>query len=331
MTGLFETLQSSPFRGEILSIGSALVWAIAVLFYRISGRSVHPLGLNLFKSLLGAALVVLTMLIFGESLFPTKPWQDYALLGLSGFAGIALSDTFFFQCLNLLGASLTAVVDCLYSPFVILFSFLFLGERLSFKQFLGVALILSALLLVSVSREKDLPPRKNLLLGIGLGIVFRGHASTGGTDIVGMVVSKYTGISIGFGIMITDFIIISASGFAFRELEAPLYGYIVLFLSTKVIDMILEGWTYSKLVIITSTRTVEIEKFILDSLERSGTALKSRSLYLNREGEIILTVIHRKQLAELRDFIKEIDPQAFVIINDTYDVLGKGFKSTLFT
>jgi len=169
MTGLFETLQSSPFRGEILSIGSALVWAIAVLFYRISGRSVHPLGLNLFKSLLGAALVVLTMLIFGESLFPTKPWQDYALLGLSGFAGIALSDTFFFQCLNLLGASLTAVVDCLYSPFVILFSFLFLGERLSFKQFLGVALILSALLLVSVSREKDLPPRKNLLLGIGLG------------------------------------------------------------------------------------------------------------------------------------------------------------------
>jgi len=170
-----------------------------------------------------------------------------------------------------------------------------------------------------------------ILLGIGLGIVFRGHASTGGSDIVGMVVSKYTGISIGFGIMITDFIIISASGFAFRRLEAPLYGYIVLFISTKVIDMILEGWNYSKLVIITSNRTVEIEKFILNTLERSGTALKSRSLYLNRDGEIILTVIHRKQLAELRDYIKEIDPQAFVIINDTYDVLGKGFKSTLFT
>jgi uncharacterized membrane-anchored protein YitT (DUF2179 family) len=170
-----------------------------------------------------------------------------------------------------------------------------------------------------------------ILLGVGLGIVFRGHASTGGSDIVGMVVSKYTGISIGFGIMIVDFIVISASGFAFRELEAPLYGYIVLFLSIKVIDLVLEGWSYSKLVIITSNRTVEIEKFILNTLERSGTALKSRSLYLNREGEIILTVIHRKQLAELRDFIKEIDPQAFVIINDTYDVLGKGFKSTLFT
>ena len=169
MTGLFETLQNSPFRGEILSVGSALVWALAVLFYRVSGRAVHPLGLNLFKSLLGAGLVILTMLLLGESLFPEKPWQDYALLGLSGFVGIALSDTFFFQCLNLLGASLTAVVDCLYSPFVILFSFLFLGERLSLRQLLGVALILSALLLVSLSKEKGLPPKKNLLLGIGLG------------------------------------------------------------------------------------------------------------------------------------------------------------------
>ena len=170
-----------------------------------------------------------------------------------------------------------------------------------------------------------------VMLGVGLGIVFRGRASTGGSDIIGMVLSKYTGMSLGYGIMVTDFLVISASGLALHSLEAPLYGYIVLFLSTKVIDMILEGWTYSKLVIITSNRTVEIERFILDTLERSGTALKSRSLYLNREGEIILTVIHRKQLAELRDFIKEIDPQAFVIINDTYDVLGKGFKSTLFT
>jgi uncharacterized membrane-anchored protein YitT (DUF2179 family) len=170
-----------------------------------------------------------------------------------------------------------------------------------------------------------------ILLGIGLGFVFRGRASTGGSDIIGMVVSKYTGISIGFGILVTDFVIISASGFAFRDLEAPLYGYIVLFLSTKVIDMILEGWNYSKLVIITSNRTAEVENFIINKLERSGTALRSRSLYLNREGELILTVIHRKQLAELRDFVKEIDPQAFVIINDTYDVLGKGFKSTLFT
>ena len=170
-----------------------------------------------------------------------------------------------------------------------------------------------------------------IMLGVGLGIVFRGRASTGGSDIVGMVLSKFTGMSVGFGILITDFVIISASGLALHNLEAPLFGYIVLFLSTRVIDMILEGWNISKLVIITSSKTHEIQDFILNTLERSGTALKSRSLFLNREGEVILTVIHRKQLAELRAFIKATDPQAFVIINDTYDILGKGFKSTLFT
>jgi len=170
-----------------------------------------------------------------------------------------------------------------------------------------------------------------VMLGVGLGIVFRGRASTGGSDIIGMVLSKHTGLSLGFGIMIADFVIISASGLAFGNLEAPLYGYIVLFLSTRVIDMVLEGWSYSKLVIITSSRTDEIADFILHKLDRSGTALRSRSLYLNREGEIILTVVHRRQLSDLRSFIKKTDPEAFVVINDTYDVLGKGFKSHLIT
>jgi uncharacterized membrane-anchored protein YitT (DUF2179 family) len=166
-----------------------------------------------------------------------------------------------------------------------------------------------------------------VMLGIGLGIVFRGRASTGGSDIVGMILHRYTGMSIGYGIMVTDFVVISASGLALRSLEAPLYGYLVLFLSSKLIDMVLEGWNYSKLVIIISARTGEIADFILKGLERGGTALRSRSLFLNREGEVILTVVHRKQLAELKARIKTIDPDAFVIINDTYDVLGRGFKS----
>src|SRR4030042_5147843 len=108
MAGLFEILQNSPLRGEILSVGAALTWAIAVLFFRVSGRTVHPLGLNLFQSFLSVVLLVLTMLVLGEAILPKTAFKDYALLGLSGFVGITLSDTFFFQCLNLLGASLTA-------------------------------------------------------------------------------------------------------------------------------------------------------------------------------------------------------------------------------
>jgi drug/metabolite transporter (DMT)-like permease len=169
MAGIFETLQASPLRGEILSVGSALVWAVAVLLFRVSGRNVHPIGLNIFKSLFSIGPLVAAMLLLGESILPGMQWRDYALLGLSGLLGITISDTFFFQCLNLVGASLTAVIDCLYSPFVILFSFFFLGERLNGRQLLGVALILSALVIISRSKEKGLPPRKELALGIGLG------------------------------------------------------------------------------------------------------------------------------------------------------------------
>lgn len=166
------------------------------------------------------------------------------------------------------------------------------------------------------------------MLGVGLGLVFRGRASTGGSDILGQILNRWTGMSMGIAIMLIDFFIISASGVAFRQLEAPLYGYIVLFISSNVIDMILEGWNYTKMVLITSTKTDEVQDFILNTLDRGGTALKSRTLYLNRDGETIMTVIHRKQLPELRRFVKEIDPDAFVIINDTYAVLGKGFKAT---
>jgi uncharacterized membrane-anchored protein YitT (DUF2179 family) len=212
----------------------------------------------------------------------------------------------------------------------------YMGRRYGVKSLIGM--IVSSLMIDLFYQVVRLPsPTENpilasiyggVMLGIGLGIVFRGRASTGGTDIIGQVLNRYTGMSIGIGIMIVDFVIISASGFAFGNLEAPLYGYLVLFLSSRVIDMILEGWNYSKLVIITSARVAEIQDYILNTLDRSGTALKARSLYLNREGEVIITVIHRKQLADLRKFIRETDPDAFVIVNNTYTVLGRGFKSS---
>ncbi|NTV82152.1 MAG: YitT family protein [Candidatus Aminicenantes bacterium] len=249
-----------------------------------------------------------------------------------GVSGIAIIANYF------AGLPVGALIIVLNVP-VFLLGLRTMGKKYVLNSLAGM--VVSAVFIDLFDKVLKLPPATDnavlaaiyggVMLGVGLGIVFRGRASTGGSDIIGMVVSKHTGISLGFGIMIADFVIISASGLAFGSLEAPLYGYLVLFLSTKVIDMILEGWSYSKLVIITSSRTQEIADFILRGLDRSGTALRSRSLYLNREGEIILTVIHRKQLADLRNFIKKTDPEAFVVINDTYDVLGKGFKSHLIT
>jgi len=218
---------------------------------------------------------------------------------------------------------------------VLLISYRFLSRKYVFTTLAGM---LSSSLLIDFFNQILKWPKGTenmllaaiyggLLLGLGLGLVFRGEASTGGSDVIGLILNKYLGVSVGMGIMITDFIIISASGLVFRQLEAPLYGYIVLFISSRVIDLVLEGWNFSKMVIITSSQPQPIADFILHQLDRSGSALKSRSLYLNREAEIIITVIHRKQLAELKAFIKKTDPEAFVIVNNTYEVLGKGFKA----
>jgi uncharacterized membrane-anchored protein YitT (DUF2179 family) len=245
-----------------------------------------------------------------------------------GIAGVSIILNYFLK------VPVGVMIFVLNIPIIIL-AFKVMGRRYALRTLAGI--VLSSFLIDFFHEVLRVPSATEnpilasiyggVMLGVGLGLVFRGHATTGGSDVVGMILSKTTGMSIGFGILITDFIIISASGLAYRNLEAPLYGYIVLFLSTRVIDMVLEGWNYSKLVYITSTQTQAIADFILKDLNRGGSAIRARSLYLNREGEVIMTVIHRKQLPELRQFIKDTDPEAFVIINDTYDVLGRGFKS----
>jgi len=274
---------------------------------------------NLFLVILGSAISAI-----GYSLFLIP---HHFVPG--GVSGIAIIVNYFTRL------PVGTLIMVLNIP-VFIFGIRIMGRKYGLRSLLGM--VISSLLIdffYEVVKLKSATDNAVLaaiyggfMLGIGLGLVFRGRASTGGSDILGQILNKYLGVSIGIGIMLVDFFIISASGLAYKNLEAPLYGYIVLVISTKVIDMILEGWNYTKLVIITSTKTEEIQDFILNTLDRSGTALKSRSLYLNRAGETILTVIHRKQLGELRDFIKSIDENAFVIINDTYAVLGKGFKAT---
>ncbi len=280
-------------------------------------ESLKRISQNFFLVLAGSAVMGLGYALF---LIP------YHLVP-GGVSGVSIIFNYLFR----LPVGLLIIV--LNVP-IFLLSYRFLGRKYLLTTILGMTV---SSLLIDLFHEIIKLPRGTenpllaaiyggLMLGLGLGLVFRGQASTGGSDVIGLILNKYTGLTVGISIMLTDFIIISASGLVFKNLEAPLYGYIVLFISSKVIDLVLEGWSFSKLVFITSTQADQIADFIIKQLDRSGSALKSRSLYLNREGEIIITVIHRKQLTELKAFIKKTDPQAFVIINDTYEVLGKGFK-----
>ena len=119
-----------PYLGETFALLAALVWAFAVILFKKSGETVHPLALNLFKNALAAGLFLPTMAIFGETLARQAPASDYLLLLLSGALGIGIGDAMFFKSLNCIGAGLWSIVSCLYSPFIISLSMIWLGERL---------------------------------------------------------------------------------------------------------------------------------------------------------------------------------------------------------
>jgi drug/metabolite transporter (DMT)-like permease len=156
--------------GELFALLAALTWALAVICFRKSGETISPIPLNLFKNLLGIVLIVPTMIILGQTfLFPAPPREIFLLL-ISGALGIGLSDTMFFKSLNMIGAGLSAIVDCLYSPFIICLSMLILGERLTALQVVGAILIVSAVFAATFEKKNDNLSRRNLIWGIFWGV-----------------------------------------------------------------------------------------------------------------------------------------------------------------
>jgi drug/metabolite transporter (DMT)-like permease len=170
MLRLFEGLGGLPRIGEILSVSAALVWAVSVILFRIAGDRLHPLAMNLFKNWLALGLLAATLAATGTA-WPAAGPGTYAVFFLSGVLGIAVSDWLFLTALIKLGAELTAIVDCAYSPFVIGLSVLFLGERMSALQTFGVVLIVGAVLLITLKKSDERIARRDLLTGVAVGVV----------------------------------------------------------------------------------------------------------------------------------------------------------------
>jgi len=177
-------IETIPYPGETFALLTAVVWAFAVILFKKSGESVHPIALNIFKNILAFILFIPTILLSGGELIRTVPVNDYLLILTSGIIGIGIADTLFFKSLNLLGAGLVAIVSCTYSPAIIIFSYLFLGEILTWWQIAGVFMIILAVL-TAISRKKQSDiKRRNLILGIIYGVL--GSLLTG----IGVVIVK---------------------------------------------------------------------------------------------------------------------------------------------
>lgn len=167
----------------------------------------------------------------------------------------------------------------------------------------------------------------SVLLGLGLGLIFRFRGSTGGTDIPVALIKQKANLSIGTSYYIVETGIILAVAISLADPKLLIWGYINLFIVTKITDLASEGLPYIKGVYIISDEMEEIRNEIFDKLARGVTLLKGTSGFNQRDINVIFCVLNRRQVPLLTDIVKEIDPDAFMVVTDVNDVLGYGFKS----
>lgn len=165
-----------------------------------------------------------------------------------------------------------------------------------------------------------------IVSGIGMGIVFRAGGTTGGTDLVALLLNKYLPVTMGQGLLGADILVIALAGIYFNA-ELALYAALSLMVTSKVIDLVQEGISYAKAVHIISTRHEAIALAIFQELGRGVTRVPARGMYTGESRPMLICVVGRTEESRLTDLVYEIDPQAFVFITDASEVLGEGFKS----
>jgi len=211
-----------------------------------------------------------------------------------------------------------------------------LGPRFGVKTVVGFTLASVFIdLLTMIWGEKPLVANDVLLssifggvlVGFGLGLIFKAKATSGGSDIVAMIFNKYTKMPVGQLLIIIDSCVVIVGLIAFHDWRIPLYSWIVIFITGKVIDLVLEGLSYEKTLFIVTEKYEELRDKIIIDLDRGGTLIKGEGMYKGTEKKIIFTNVNRRELAMLQEYINIIDPEAFMTVINANEILGNGFKS----
>ena len=167
-----------------------------------------------------------------------------------------------------------------------------------------------------------------LLTGIGAALLFRYKASSGGTDIVALILKKYTNLNVSQALLASDLLIAMSTFFVYGSATIGLYAILGLFAKVFVIDDILDSMNMCKAFTIITTKPDEIDNFILNDLKHSATMYNGKGIYTHEDRQIIITVCRRSEALRLRRKVKEIDPDAFIIITKTSEIAGKGFRDS---
>ena len=226
-------------------------------------------------------------------------------------------------------------------PLIILGTII-LGPRFGVKTIVSVAIILITVWVmetyVSVGYPKViLDPMLNAIVagvfyGISIGLIFKSRATSGGSDIIAMIMAKYTKLSLGKLVMIVDGIIVMFTLVQPTETgtigwEFAIYSLIIIYIEGKIIDMVVSGASYHKTVMIVSEHFESIADKIKNDLKRGATIFQGTGAYSGEDKKMIYSVMSRRELEILKLHIKEVDPEAFVNVTEANEIIGKGFQS----
>jgi uncharacterized membrane-anchored protein YitT (DUF2179 family) len=142
-----------------------------------------------------------------------------------------------------------------------------------------------------------------------------------------MIIAKYTRLPLGMLMIYVDSVIVLFGLVVFRDWKIPLYSWIVIFITGKVIDIVMEGMSVDKSLFIISDKHEEIRDKIIHNLNRGGTMIEGKGMYNMADRKVIFTVVSRRELSLLQEYIHSIDPKAFMTVLDAREILGEGFKS----
>ncbi len=278
-----------------------------------SGSSIR--AIDIFYILLGSILCAFSLVAFTV---PNK-------IATGGLTGIA---TILFYTINL-PVGLSILVG---NTFLIAIQAYTIGRRSAWKTLLSI-LVTSISIEVFMYVLKVPPLTKDpilaclyggLISGVGIGITFKAGGTTGGMDIISQILHFKHHIPVGDVILISNVFVTAMAGYAFGP-ELALYGLITVFFSSKVIDAVLEGMPVFRSVMIVTKSSDEIGWAIIEDLHRGVTRIEGTGVYSNTPTTILLTAVRRKEMPTLRQIIHEFDPNAFVIVGDARQIIGRGF------
>ncbi|MFO8022654.1 MAG: YitT family protein [Perlabentimonas sp.] len=166
-----------------------------------------------------------------------------------------------------------------------------------------------------------------VLIGYGLGLIFKSKATSGGSDIIAMIIAKYTRLPLGQLMIYVDSAIVLLALVAFQDWKIPLYSWLVIYITGKVIDMTMQGVSYDKTLFIVSDKYELIRDKLINDIDRGGTLINGTGMYKGQDKKIIFTNVSRREVYILRDYIEQIDPRAFITVIDANEILGNGFKT----